>query len=153
MSTYGLVLWYGSHLVANGEATAGEIMQAVLSVVMGGSALGQVVPFLTGILAGLGAGYSLHSYDTLVGYRGIQLSGGQKQRVAIARVVLKSTLILLLDEATSALDAESEHMVQEALDRISTRQITVVIAHCLSTIKNANLIAVVQNGMIVETSI
>ncbi|KAL3698000.1 hypothetical protein R1sor_012076 [Riccia sorocarpa] len=304
-SAYGLAMWYGSRLVADGEATAGEIIRTLFSVVMGGSSLGLVVPFLTGILAGLGAGYSMfqiidrkppidsenlggetipsvkgeiqlknvyfayptrpefpvftdfslliqagsttalvgesgsgkssviqlierfydpqdgqvlldgvdirelqlkwlrsqialvsqepvlfatsirenirygkedatqeeiesacvlanaalfidrmpEGYDTLVGDRGIQLSGGQKQRVAIARAILKSPRILLLDEATSALDAESEHIVQEALDRLSTRQTTVVIAHRLSTIKNASLIAVVQNGTIVETGV
>ncbi|KAL3697978.1 hypothetical protein R1sor_012054 [Riccia sorocarpa] len=305
LAAYGLAMWYGSRLVADGEATAGEIIRALFSVVMGGSALGLVVPFLTGILAGLSAGYSMfqiidrkppidsenlggeiipsvkgeiqlknvhfayptrpefpvftdfslliqagsttalvgesgsgkssviqlierfydpqngqvlldgvdirelqlkwlrsqialvsqepvlfatsigenirygkedathqeieaacllanaalfidrmpEGYDTLVGDRGIQLSGGQKQRVAIARAILKNPRILLLDEATSALDAESEHMVQDALDRLSTHQTTVVIAHRLSTIKNASLIAVVQSGTIVETGV
>lgn len=89
-------------------------------------------------------------YDTYVGERGMQLSGGQKQRVAIARVILKNPKILLLDEATSALDAESEHVVQEALDRVMVGRTTVVVAHQLSTIKRANMIAVVKNGKIVE---
>eukprot|EP01018_Ginkgo_biloba_P030331 Gb_08614 [translate_table: standard] len=89
-------------------------------------------------------------YDTHVGERGVQLSGGQKQRVAIARAILKDPRILLLDEATSALDAESERIVQEALDRIMVNRSTVVVAHRLSTIKDANLIAVVKNGVIVE---
>ncbi|KAF9592897.1 hypothetical protein IFM89_018613 [Coptis chinensis] len=88
--------------------------------------------------------------DTLVGEHGTHLSGGQKQRVAIARAILKDPRILLLDEATSALDAESEHIVQEALDRVMVNRTTVVVAHRLSTIRNADMIAVVHRGKIVE---
>ncbi|EEF43200.1 ABC transporter B family member 21 isoform X1 [Ricinus communis] len=88
--------------------------------------------------------------DTMVGEHGIQLSGGQKQRIAIARAVLKNPRILILDEATSALDAESERMVQVALDRVMINRTTLMVAHRLSTVRNANMIAVMQKGKIVQ---
>ena len=89
-------------------------------------------------------------YDTMVGERGVKLSGGQKQRVAIARALLKDPRVLVLDEATSALDAESEHLVQEALDRLMLGRTTLVIAHRLSTVKEADRVCVLDGGRIVQ---
>jgi len=89
-------------------------------------------------------------YATKVGERGVQLSGGQKQRVAIARAVLTDPRLLVLDEATSALDAESEHLVQEALDRLLEGRTTLVIAHRLSTVKHADRVVVLDHGHIVQ---
>ncbi|MBA0646157.1 hypothetical protein Goklo_014143 [Gossypium klotzschianum] len=116
-----------------GNATEAEILAA--------SELANAHKFISSLQQG---------YDTVVGERGVQMSGGQKQRIAIARAIVKSPQILLLDEATSALDAESERVVQAALDRVVVNRTTVVVAHRLSTIKNADVIAVVKNGVVVE---
>jgi ABC-type multidrug transport system, ATPase and permease components len=91
-----------------------------------------------------------NQYETLVGERGIKLSGGEKQRVAIARAILKDPQLIILDEATSALDSESEHLVQRGLEQLISGRSSVIIAHRLSTVMNADLILVMRNGEVLE---
>jgi ATP-binding cassette, subfamily B, bacterial MsbA len=92
-------------------------------------------------------------YYTNIGDRGNKLSGGQRQRLSIARAVLKNPPILILDEATSALDTESEKLVQEALSNVMKNRTSIVIAHRLSTVVNADIICVMHEGEIVEVEI
>jgi ATP-binding cassette subfamily B protein len=89
-------------------------------------------------------------YDTTVGERGVTLSGGQRQRIAIARAILRDAPLLLLDEATSSLDAESETLVQKALERLMQARTTLVIAHRLATVLTCDRILVMDHGRIVE---
>jgi ABC-type multidrug transport system fused ATPase/permease subunit len=89
-------------------------------------------------------------YDTVVGDRGFRLSGGERQRVAIARAILRDPAILILDEATSALDSQNEALVQAALVPLFRGRTTLVIAHRLSTVRNADLIVVLEQGRIVQ---
>ena len=97
--------------------------------------------FITGLTDG---------YETLVGDRGAQLSGGQRQRIAIARAILADPAILILDEATSSLDAESERLVQDALDKLMENRTSIIIAHRLSTVRRCDQILVMSGGAILE---
>ena len=118
---------------AKDNATAAEIEEV--------SAMANVTQFVNRLPDG---------FDTILGENGATLSGGQKQRLAIARAILKNPEILLLDEATSALDTVSEYLVQEALDRFMKNKTTIIIAHRLSTVKNADLIVVLDHGRVVQ---
>lgn len=90
-------------------------------------------------------------YQTLIGDRGLQLSGGQRQRIAIARAMVKNPELLIFDEATSALDNESEKIVQQAIDNAMANRTALVVAHRLSTIKNADKIVVMERGNVMES--
>ncbi|GAB2272304.1 Multidrug resistance protein 1 [Dionaea muscipula] len=124
---------YDNIAYGNETATEGEIMEA--------ATLANAHKFISAMPDG---------YKTYVGERGVQLSGGQKQRIALARAFVRKAEVMLLDEATSALDAESERLVQEALERACSGKTTIIVAHRLSTIRNAHTIAVIDDGKVAE---
>ena len=116
---------------AKPDATDAEIEQA--------ARIAQIHEFISGLDDG---------YDTMVGERGYRFSGGEKQRIAIARTVLRNPPILVLDEATSALDNRTERALQDALDELMVGRTTLVVAHRLSTVRDADLIAVLDQGVL-----
>lgn len=127
--------------VANNIAY-GRFSQATKEEIIEASRAAHILDFINQLPKG---------FDTLIGENGLLLSGGQRQRIAIARAIFKKAPILILDEATSSLDTESEHNIKIALDNLIRKQTTLVIAHRLSTVENADKILVIENGNVVET--
>ena len=126
-------IYYGSFVESMADATDDEVVEAAKRA--------NIHEYILSLPEG---------YDTVIGERGVRLSGGQKQRLCIARVFLKNPPILILDEATSALDNATEILIQQALDELCRGRTTLVVAHRLSTIKNADEIAVIADGHITE---
>ncbi|GJM93464.1 hypothetical protein PR202_ga10022 [Eleusine coracana subsp. coracana] len=158
--SYSLAFWYGATLIISKGYTGGQVINVVFAILTGSIdniTYGKEDATLEEIKRAAELANAANfieklpnAYETMVGQRGAQLSGGQKQRIAIARAILKNPKILLLDEATSALDVESERVVQEALNRIMVGRTTLIVAHRLSTIRNADCIAVIHQGKVVE---